>query len=232
MSQTLSAPQVAVASRDLPKTMLHVAWLSIGVGLTLQILVSAVGALEAAPTAVVFVRDACQKMSWSTLVCLGVALGTTVSKSRPAWSGLAGLLSAPAAFVIARAVQKGVGAALRAPPLPVLGVGSFATLLILRAVQYAVLGAAVAHIARRPWGGLWAHVGIGVACGLVFGLPSLAITMSPSGQSTAKIIGLALNEALFPVGCSMVLFFAARLAPAISAAQQSGDKKAAAPAGR
>jgi hypothetical protein len=111
----VSEPGSAVsAAAARPALLLHVAWLAIAVGISLQILVLVAGTIAggAAPATVQLVADTAQKTSWSVLVCGALAVGATVSRGSAALTGLAGLLGAPAAFIVARAVQKGVNQAL------------------------------------------------------------------------------------------------------------------------
>lgn len=227
MTQSASSTAADLeAPRDLPRLLLHVAWMAIGLGLALQLLISAIVALsgQAPPPLAAFIRDASQKVSWSTLVCLGVALGTSASRARAFCSGVAGLLSAPIAFVTARTVHKSVGAAVGAGGPAAIGGWAFALLLLLKGAQYAILGAALAYISRRPWGGLWAHVGVGAACGAIFGLTAMAVTLSGAAQlpPAGVVAGQALNELLFPIGCSLVVFFATRLAPLTAPPARAG----------
>ena len=222
-NSTVSAHDIAPATprdgnsakpHDLPRMMLHVAWMSIGLGILLQILTNVVAKLAGAsiPELGVWLRDASQKVSWSTMVCLGVALGTAASKARVAWSGAAGLLAAPAAFVSAKAVQKAVGSAVGASAAASSSL-VFWSVLALKGGQYAVFGAVIAWVASRRWGGLWAHVGIGAASGATFGMAAWAVAVFAAEKrpATPQMLGQAASELVFPVGCALVLYFAGRL---------------------
>ncbi|MFN0136554.1 MAG: hypothetical protein ACKVS9_10620 [Phycisphaerae bacterium] len=205
-------------SHRLSTKLLHVAWMAIALGLTLQFTTSIVAGLVggAFPDAATWVRDATQKISWSTFTCLGVALGTAASKARAMWTGLAGLFAAPAAFITARTVQKGVGAAVGANVAAMSAV-AFWSVLALKSGQYATFGALLAYAASRPWGGLWTHIGVGAASGLVFGLSALAIVTSSAAKPPpmGAVVGQAVNEVLFPVGCALVLYFASKMSSVV-----------------
>jgi hypothetical protein len=58
-----------------------------------------------------------------------------------------------------------------------------------------------------------AHVAAGLAIGIIFGGTIVALTYSMSSETpaTADLVTRGVNEVLFPVGCSLVLFAAAAL---------------------
>jgi len=185
-----------------------VAWLSILLGLSMELL--AVGAMTVfgkVPGLREVVADTVHKVSWGTFVCVGVAAGTAASKARVPVGGLAGLLSAPIAFTIARAVHKSVAQALALVP-QASGVLSPLLLAIVKGLEYAVLGSAISWIMDRRQGGVRSYIGFGMLCGVVFGGAVLALTatLSPSPPPLSKLVSLGINEVLFPVGCSIVLY--------------------------
>jgi hypothetical protein len=88
----------------LGQRLLHVAWMSIGLGVAMElILVLLAAGFGKSPAVEAVAADTVQKVSWSSLVCIGLAVGTTASKLRLPLMGLAGLLAAPFAFNTARA---------------------------------------------------------------------------------------------------------------------------------
>jgi hypothetical protein len=82
--------------------------------------------------------------------------------------------------------------------------------LVLKAAEYGCLGAALGWIGRRAWGGVRAHLGIGLVTGLVLG----AVMLVLAAQSAPKPLGAevlvlrGINELLFPVGCAPVVYAA------------------------
>ena len=86
-------------------------------------------------------------------------------------------------------------------------------LAILKAIEYACLGAALGWIGGRLWGGALAHVAVGFAAGIFFGGAIVAATYwtSPEPPAAADLIVRGFNELLFPVGCSLVIFSAQAL---------------------
>ncbi len=202
------------AGQPIMPTILRVAWLSIGLGLALEILLLVLAAFTgtAGDSPKPFVSDLAQKISWSFIVCVSLAFGTTASKAREGVMGLLGMISAPAGFTAARAVHKGVNTALgiagpaMAPSLVFLVGG-------LKAAEYALFGAVLAWIGKRAYG-LGAHAGAGLAFGLTFGLAIVAATVnaSPTPVPLVGLVSRCINEVMFPIGCALVLYASGALA--------------------
>ncbi len=204
--QPAGAPQPAPLATS-PQAIFKGAWLAIALGFAMEGLILASvalsgGALAAKP----FTADLVQKLSWSFIVCVALAVARTASKASGVVMGIAGLLAAPAAFAIARGLHKGASQALglvagAAPgPSPLLVAG-------IKGLQYALLGLALGWIAKRAWGGVAAHAGAGLASGLLFGGPLLALTFQAMPVlSAATVAARSVNELLFPVGCALVLY--------------------------
>lgn len=205
--QAPAAPAVA-GSGELWRKILRVAWLSIGLGLLLEILLLVLAAFAgtAGSTPKPFIADLFQKVSWSFIVCVGLAFGTTASKARAGVMGFLGLVSAPLGFGIARAVHKGVEQALG---MAAAG-GAFPFLIaIVKGIEYGVLGAALGWLSRKVGkANLGAHVGTGAAIGLTFGsaIVMLLVRAASTPPTSVDLAARAINEVLFPVGCSVVLY--------------------------
>ncbi|HKO85602.1 MAG TPA: hypothetical protein VJ140_13825, partial [Actinomycetota bacterium] len=75
------------------------AWLAVLLGLLLQLALLLVAA-EFATLAGLrpLLADTCRNVSWSVLVCAGIALGRVASKGRLTVEGVTGLLAAPLAL--------------------------------------------------------------------------------------------------------------------------------------
>jgi hypothetical protein len=203
-SRTIAPPPPPPPRAPTIHKLLMVAWLALLLGMAMETLLLAVAAgFRAATAQDPFLADLAQKLSWSFLVCLGLAVGSAVERARPVAMGILGFLCAPLAFNVARAFHKGLAGALgvtvAAGPAP------FAV-AALKATQYALLGFVLGHIGQRGWGAL-AHVGAGLAAGLLFGIPIAALTMA-EGAPPAVAAARAVNELAFPVGCSLVLYTA------------------------
>lgn len=207
-----AAPQASpapAAGSELWRKVLRVAWLSIGLGILLEILLLVLAAFAgtAGSSPKPFISDLFQKVSWSFIVCVGLAFGTTASKARAGVMGFLGLISAPLGFSIARAVHKGVGQALGVAATG----GAFPFLIaIVKGIEYGVLGAALGWLTRRGGTSLGVHLGTGAAIGLTFGTAIVALLVR-SAATPPTLVDLAargINEVLFPVGCSLVLYAA------------------------
>lgn len=193
--------------------LLRVAWWSIAVGLGLEAVLLAMAAVAGKAGSISpFVADLVQKVSWSYLVCMGLAVGAAVGRAaRGAVMGLMGVLSAPVAFAIARALHKGASKALDleagpAGPSPWLLAG-------IKAVQYGCFGLVLAWAVKRYSSSLKVHLGVGGLIAIVFGglIVSLSFAQSPTPPGMV-IVTRAVNELLFPLGCAFALFAASAVA--------------------
>jgi hypothetical protein len=205
-------PPAPAAPQNLGATLLRVAWLAVLLGLVMEgvLILTGLGLGESLGLGKL-TADLVRNVTWSAFVCVGLAVGTTVAKARLPLAGLSGLLAAPAAFEVSRTLHKGT--------LEALAVSTDATsppaLLVaaIKAIEYGCLGMAVAWLGSRPWGGLMAHAALGLLVGILFGGTLVAVTMTyvPAAPSST-LVSQAVNELLFPIGCSLVLFSAGVLA--------------------
>jgi hypothetical protein len=198
------------ASPDLGRTLLRVAWLAIALGLAMEALLLLLGSSFGELLGVKsIVADLAKNLSWSLFVCTGLAVGTAASQARAPAMGLMGLLAAPVAFEVSRVVHKGTLEAL-----DISGSGDTSPVLVavIKGFEYGCLGLAVGWLGRRPWGGAAAHAAAGLAVGLVFGGAIVVLTV-PSGaqMSVADLVSRGVNEVLFPLGCSLVLYASVNL---------------------
>lgn len=76
--------------------VLRVAWWSIllGLGMELLLLLAAAG-MGAVPGIKPIVADLVQKVSWSFIVCVGLAMGSGMTKNQGVMTGVAGAIAAP-----------------------------------------------------------------------------------------------------------------------------------------
>jgi|AntDryMetagUQ889_1029465.scaffolds.fasta_scaffold00091_4 hypothetical protein len=143
-AETAATAEPPRAERIGPK-LARVAWLAILLGLAMEALLlltaAGFGALKGVGPAV---ADSVKQVSWAVIVCGGLALGTAVSKLRAPVMGLLGLVSAPAAFNVARSLHEGTAAALDVPSAA--GGASVLLVAILKGVEYGCLGALIGWI--------------------------------------------------------------------------------------
>jgi hypothetical protein len=169
-------------------TLLRVAWLAILLGLLLQLalLLVAIG-FGTAPSPGPLLAETLKTLSWSLLVCVGVALGRVAAKGQ---------------------VQKGVAEAVDAAGVPAGPAPLW--VLAIKAAEYGCLGLALEWVGRRAWHSALGHTAVGLATGVVFGGVFLAVVVqsAPTPLSTPSLLARGLNELLFPVGCALVVFIA------------------------
>ena len=218
-AERAAAPAISSSTNELMRTVLRVAWLSIGLGIALEVLLLTVAAYSGTQgsSPKPFVADLAHKVSWSFLVCVGLAFGTAAGKARSAVMGVLGLISAPVAFTAAKSLHKGVAAAMglagavAAGPSPLL-------LALLKALEFGFLGAALGRLGKGARGSLGSYVALGLLTGLVFGGTILGVTVAAGAKADlVSLLSRGINEVLFPLGCSLVLYAAdaigKRLAP-------------------
>src|SRR4051794_41036512 len=87
------------ATTGLRMTLLRAAWLAILLSFAMEalLLLTAAG-FGIFPSLKPLAADLIRQVSWSTFVCVGLALGTAVSKARAPLMGLLGVLAAPLAL--------------------------------------------------------------------------------------------------------------------------------------
>jgi hypothetical protein len=217
---TTDAPTRASAEPVPPPlgpTLLRVVWLAILLGLAMEGLLLLLGSgfgefVGLRPG----VADLVKNVTWSVFVCGGLAVGKTLSKIHLPAMGLLGFLAAPTAFEVSRVFHKGTLEALAASG----GADELSPLLValIKGLEYGCLGMALAWLGRRPWGGAFAHAAAGLVLGLIFGGLILWLLLGSSPQPpAAEIFSRGMNEVLFPVGCSLVLFSAGALGERVAA---------------
>lgn len=204
-----AAPAAADAAPDIWKSLLKVAWIAIALGFLIEGLLIVLATMTTGVSNVnVFVADLAQKVSWSFIVCVGIAFGTAATRARPQVMGLLGLLAAPLAFNVARILHKGAGQALSVAAGMPPGVAPF-LIGLLKAVEYGVLGWAIGQLGKRG-AGIGAHLVVGLAIGVTFGVGIVAAIgwMSTAPSPLPAVLGRGINEVLFPIGCSLALYAA------------------------
>jgi Family of unknown function (DUF5317) len=206
-------------------TLLRVAWLAILLGLLLQLallLIAAGFGTVASPGSLL--AETFRNVSWSLLVCVGVALGRVAAKGRVPVEGVTGLLAAPLALTAANTVQKGAAEALNVAGAPAGPTPLW--VLALKAAEYAWLGLALGWVGRRAWGGAFGHVAAGLVTGIVFGGAFLTLTVQAAAPPPLpSLLATGVNELLFPVGCTLVVFIAEVLGSHVAAAAPATDPR-------
>lgn len=189
------------------RQVLHVAWMAVALGIIVELALILFATVHGRqPLANETAADLANKISWSMIVCVSITCGAAAAKHRVTLGGLAGLLAAPAAFLVARALSKAVAEGLNASNSP--DAASPLLLASVKGVEYAVLGAAVAWLKGSRGPTLWMYAGVGLAVAFVFGSVMLVVfTHAPVSPKPGVLMARALNELLLPVGCSVVQYF-------------------------
>lgn len=217
-------PSPAISSR-----LLRVAWLAVLLGLGIEVVLVALSAGFGNLKGIrPVVADLVQKVSWSVFVCIGVAFGAALSKGRAAIGGAVGFLSGPAAFQGAKAMHKAASQALDLPASIVAPGPMF--LAILKALEYASLGAFLAWLSAREKRAISDYVFGGVATGVVFGgIFAVVLIETAPALAAGNLIGRLVNELLHPVGCALVVFAAENIGkksgPAAVSAAESPSRR-------
>lgn len=202
-----------IKNQNVLEILVRTAWLSIllGLGMEVVLLIAAAG-FKNSLTLKPIIADVVQKVSWSYLVCVGLAVGTAVSKMRGVAMGLAGLMAAPIGFYLARILHKSAAQALDIA-LPAASGPSPIILALIKACEYAVLGVFLSGLSEKSSAGIKQHVLCGLGVGLCFGglIIFLTAAQTTAPLSVFSLVSRGLNEILFPVGCSLVIYSAQRL---------------------
>jgi hypothetical protein len=193
--------------------MAAAAWMSILLGIVVECAVLMTrAAAGAAPNLVQVIAEFASSVTWAVIVCTGISLGSAAARHRERIMGLMGLLCAPLAWALAKGVQHGTLSMLDAPAdklgTAVLQVG------MLKTLEYTLLAMAVAKLMQRRRATLTQHFLVGLAIGVVFGAAIVGVNVwhAPGRvMPLARLLGLAVNEIAFPIGCVMVLHFISRL---------------------
>ena len=197
-------------------------WFAILLGLGLQILILiAKHAAGANVPGAQLLIDMIGGVTWSLIVCGGVAVGTVAARSVSETMGWLGLICAPLAFAAAKGVQRGT-AWINGQPMEKFGALVIQTGLV-KTIEYAALGYLLGRIIRTPASTARNHAMIGLLFGLAFGWLLLALNLAHAGATPIpppKAIGLMLNEFVFPLGCSMVIYYVALLSDRGSAMER------------
>lgn len=200
----------APASWYTVRKIVTIAWLAILLGFAMQALVlsarvSAGGQLPG----IRLLADLVQGITWSVLVCFGVSMGTVLVKLRAVLAGVLAAVCTPVAIGAASAGQKAMAAMLGAAGQP--AAVPLAFIAALKGVEYGALGWLLGRMVEREVRGLTPFLLAGAATGLVFGGTITALTwqaVSAGGAvpELARIVGVGVNELLFPIGCALVIF--------------------------
>ncbi|HZS08679.1 MAG TPA: hypothetical protein VFD58_27845 [Blastocatellia bacterium] len=215
------------------KTLLRIAWLAVLLGFAIEGLILLATGTDLLLRVRPLLADLTQKVSWSVLVCLGLAAGKEAAKVLHApLMAFAGLLFAPLSFVTSRALQNGVAYVISLPasipPQP-----SPTVVALLKGIEYGFLGLLLTWVGSKALTRgrkALAYSMSGFIVGLVFGGMILVMVYSSAPQPPALTAMLArgINEVFHPVGCAMVLFAAGAIGRGVLTMNKDTNKRATA----
>lgn len=202
---------VAPKSTSFASQIFTAAWMSIALGFLIEIaLIIAAATFGKASDVRPFIADLAGKVSWSVLVCVGISMGTVAARARGAAMGVLGVISAPAAFTLAKAAHKSAAAALDIAIAAATSGPTAGQMMLIRGAEYGLLGRAAGILSRKPWGRLPAYATLGLGMGAIAATLVLMVTVRTSAAPPPPLalVSKGINEVLFPLGCSIVLFAA------------------------
>jgi hypothetical protein len=152
-------------------------------------------------------------ITWSLLVCFGVAAGSALSRVSTFAAGAIGFVAAPVALIAAKAVQAGVSefldqASSTLPP-------GFALIAAAKACEYGGLAYVLARLAHTGTDAVAPHLLAGLAAAASFGTIVVAIAAKAPNPDLAPpaVATTAINEMLFPLGCVAAVYLTRRAFP-------------------
>jgi len=209
-SKRNSAPASGHEARVTLNRIALIALLAVGLGFVMQALVIVARLLGGgAFPGITLLADLAQTVTWSVIVCAGVAIGVSVSKARKALAGLMGLLFAPLALALAKASQRAMLAVIGVLEQP--AALSLATVGVVRAFEYGLLAWLLAILTEKEVVRPGPYIGTGAAIGVSFGSVLFWLTWQASlaeGVEIAlpQILGMIVNEIGAPAGCALLIY--------------------------
>ena len=148
--QTADAPTGSAGAPGFGATVVRVAWLAVLLGLGMEaLLVLIVLGLGTFPGMGATVADLVRQVAWSVFVCVGLAIGTAVSKLRVPLMGVMGLLAAPTAFAVARSLHQSAAEALKVSGTVSSSDVSVVLIALLKGLEYGCLGLIIGWVGQR-----------------------------------------------------------------------------------
>lgn len=190
------------------KAIFHTSWMAILLGILIEIVIVVIASFGGLPDGLEpFAADLIQKTSWAFLVCIALTLATVTLKFRTPVMGIVGLLAAPAAFIIARALHGAARYALGLQPAASDGTSPIVVATI-KSVQYGILGATLAFISKYAWGRALAHLWVGSLIAVLFGGALIAYSVQAASVAvpTLGLLAKSAGELIFPIGCALITF--------------------------
>jgi hypothetical protein len=207
----LSAQRYSSTISRVAVTALRASWPSLLLGVATRALLYGIAAVfDRAHSDEAFVGELLSRLSWSLILCIGLAVALVATKKRALTMGAAGFIAAPLAFFVSQGLRRGAVTFLRLIQLS--GAPSPAIVALVKGLEYACLGVILGEMGQRRRGRRTHYGLIGGAIGLGFGgvILFLTATSASAPMGTSVVLSWAVNEVFFPIGCALVIFYGER----------------------
>jgi len=201
----------AETSRNIIRRIAIVAGLGVGLGIAMQIAIVLLRLLGGQAPNSTAIAGLLQTVTWSTLVCTGVAVGMALGKARAALASVYSAVFAPLALTAAKGVEKLIASLMNVANNP--GVLSIATIGVVRALEYGLLAWLLAWLSQRNERRLLPYGLAGGGVGVFFGGTILLMTyvasgLDETGRNYLTLASTAIAEIGSPLGCAFVIYVA------------------------
>ena len=201
----LHSPQ-AHRAREAISLIATVAVLAVGLGLFMQALVVVLRLADGIVVAETkLIAELMGSVTWSVIVCTGVAIGMSIGKARAVLAGGLALFFAPIALASAKAVEKVMLAIMEASQTP--AILSLEVVGVVRAAEYGTLALMLTLLTELRAVRFVPYAIVGLTVGVIFGGLVTGLTLFAGGSTgLVAIVTLVAREVGSPLGCAFVIF--------------------------
>ncbi len=182
----------------------QVSWLTLGLGLILEMLAFTFDALLGQADGLAsFAVDLVKKVLWSLPLCL--VLVSVLQRSLN--MGVAGLLAAPVFTLFSSLLDSQIREVFLAAATEPLSLTSI-KLAMFRGLEYGLLGLLLGGLFEQRRNTIFNHVLSGLAVGVLFGTLLVIPQWGQIQNASWPLLNLMaqnLGELIFPVGCSLII---------------------------
>jgi hypothetical protein len=146
------------------------------------------------------VTEALGGVTWSLLVCFGVAAGSALSRMSELAASAVAVVCTPVALFAAKAIQGGLNEFLAGSSSLPPGLTLIAA---VKALEYGALAFVLARLANKGVDALAPHLIAGLAAAASFGtiIVAIAATAPQPDLAASAVATTGIHEFLFPFGC-------------------------------
>jgi hypothetical protein len=225
---TSTESQAALPGSNRAAVVLRAAWLSVLLGLIIEVAVLiVVVTADSAGGVRAEIANAAERVSWPVIVCVAIVFAQssgrafTSASALPRLMGVAGLLAAPMTVALTKLLHKGMTTTLGIASASV-DVQILLLIGLVRALEYGSLAGAIGLLQRRGNCRAWHCLVIGLTAGIAFGAIAQQLTVGRKADPGASdYLASALNEIILPMGCALILFASKIMADHVGAGRVS-----------